>query len=212
MEEWRIGLIQLPTRNPKSKIQNPIAQSPFALAPGLMLLFPVTVAGLLARRRRLAIAVALALLLIVLIGVGTAFAAVEVGLMEEWKNGRLEEWKIGRPALTTKGSVEGLEEWPGTSANNALRTTPYAPRPDHAYQSLISNLQPTGQASPTSTGPLTTTYTYDPLYRLTGASSISNLQLPIHLRRGRQPPDLPDQRHASRDLHLQHRQPPDRSQ
>ena len=75
-------LAYAPALNPKSKIQNPkspnpITTSPFAMAPGLMLLVPLAVAGPLARRRRLAWAIALALLLVVLVGVGTAFAMVE---------------------------------------------------------------------------------------------------------------------------------------
>ncbi|MCQ3979337.1 MAG: hypothetical protein DPW09_38445 [Anaerolineae bacterium] len=145
LEGWKVG--RLEDRSQLSSIYYPpssnLARSPFGQDPTLLLMGPLAAAAPLAGRhkwRRSAWLILLILLVLGLMATGTAIAA--------------DVTADGRPP--TAGMTGDRRPETGVySTDHAPRTTPYA----------IPNLQ-----SPISTGALTTTYTYDPLYRLTGAT------------------------------------------
>ncbi|MCG3212508.1 MAG: hypothetical protein FOGNACKC_06178 [Anaerolineae bacterium] len=122
--------------------------SPFATNPALMLLLPLTVAGPLARRRRwrrYAWIIAIALFLVLLAFTSTAFASIE----------------------SYQSSVVG-SQYSDDTGYSSLVTRHSSLDSDQSLPAL-HNSQFTIGNSPF----LTTTYSYDPLYRLAGAGDSS---------------------------------------
>ncbi len=122
---------------------NPIGQSPFALAPTAMLLIPLVIAGPLVRRKRWQ-RFARALALALYL-----FCFGSIGLAMA-------------SADATMADQLTLEPYG--------RNTQYEIRNINSNTNLIPYARPDAQTAGTTT---TTTYTYDPLYRLTGANDTS---------------------------------------